>query len=146
MNPHYCLGFLFSKSRNKVMLIKKKKPEWQAGKLNGVGGKLEKNEMPHDAMVREFYEETGIWVRDWNPVASLQFNYGSDAYTTVHLFTAVGDWLTMVPRRDLPERANWYFWNDYITLPTIPNLKWLVPLCRNVLTGHAEILRLVTPL
>lgn len=56
----YVLGFAFSKDKKEVILIEKQKPDWQKGKLNGVGGKIEKDEMPHLAMVREFEEETGV--------------------------------------------------------------------------------------
>lgn len=43
-----------------VALIRKKRPDWQAGKVNGVGGKIERGEKAHAAMVREFQEETGV--------------------------------------------------------------------------------------
>jgi 8-oxo-dGTP diphosphatase len=52
-------GFFFDEARTKVALIRKKKPDWQKGKLNGVGGKIEEEEGPHTAMAREFEEETG---------------------------------------------------------------------------------------
>lgn len=57
-----------------VVLIKKIKPEWQAGKYNFVGGKLEPNEKPVDAMVREFVEETGVMTvaSDWEYVGKMQ--------------------------------------------------------------------------
>jgi 8-oxo-dGTP diphosphatase len=56
----YVVGFMFSMNRDGVLLIRKNRPEWQAGKLNGVGGKIEDGETPRAAMVREFREETGI--------------------------------------------------------------------------------------
>ena len=37
----YVCGFLFSPDRKKVLLIRKRRPAWQAGKLNGVGGKVD---------------------------------------------------------------------------------------------------------
>lgn len=39
----YVLGFMFSTEDRgqKVALIKKLKPKWQAGLLNGIGGKIE---------------------------------------------------------------------------------------------------------
>ena len=37
-----------------VVLTHKNRPAWQAGKLNGVGGKIELLESPVAAMVREF--------------------------------------------------------------------------------------------
>jgi ADP-ribose pyrophosphatase len=41
-----------------VALVKKKKPEWQLGKFNGIGGHVENNETIERANIREFYEET----------------------------------------------------------------------------------------
>ncbi len=40
----YVLGFAFDEDYEWVALIKKNRPQWQAGKLNGVGGKIEPNE------------------------------------------------------------------------------------------------------
>lgn len=54
----YVLGFLFSEDGSRVLLIWKNRPAWQAGKLNGIGGKIEDGEQPLDAMKREFVEET----------------------------------------------------------------------------------------
>ena len=34
----YVCGFLFSRDRARVLLIRKRRPAWQAGKLNGLGG------------------------------------------------------------------------------------------------------------
>jgi 8-oxo-dGTP pyrophosphatase MutT (NUDIX family) len=43
-----------------VLLIKKRRPEWQKGLLNMVGGKVEPTDADHAcAMAREFREETG---------------------------------------------------------------------------------------
>jgi 8-oxo-dGTP diphosphatase len=63
----YVVGFMFSPEKHIVVLIRKNRPEWQAGKLNGIGGKIEPNEAPIDAMVREFREETGVetTTEDW---------------------------------------------------------------------------------
>lgn len=56
----YVLGFAFIPDRSKVLLIEKKRPAWQLGMLNGVGGKVEQGELISAAMAREFQEETGI--------------------------------------------------------------------------------------
>ena len=66
----YVAGFLFSADLSKVLLIRKLKPAWQAGKLNGVGGKVEPGETPTAAMVREFYEEAGGHIYNWKYFAS----------------------------------------------------------------------------
>lgn len=65
MERHYVLGFCRDIQTNQLLLIEKTHPPFQAGKLNGIGGKLEKYETIHDAMVREFKEETGLLVSDW---------------------------------------------------------------------------------
>jgi hypothetical protein len=36
----YVVGFLFRNNLSEVALIKKDRPAWQAGHLNGIGGKL----------------------------------------------------------------------------------------------------------
>jgi 8-oxo-dGTP pyrophosphatase MutT (NUDIX family) len=59
MNVEYVLCFMFNDDFSKVAMIRKKKPEWQAGLLNGIGGKVEPEEYPRIAMLREFEEETG---------------------------------------------------------------------------------------
>lgn len=56
----YVLGFCFDERRENVVLIKKLRPAFQAGKLNGIGGKVEGEETITTAMIREFYEETGV--------------------------------------------------------------------------------------
>lgn len=56
----YVVGYCFSPDMSAVALIEKLKPEWQKGKLNGVGGKVEAGETPQEAMAREFEEEAGV--------------------------------------------------------------------------------------
>lgn len=58
---HYVLGFVFNKSKNQVLLVEKKKPKWQAGHWNGIGGKIEQNDnSPLAAIVRESVEEADV--------------------------------------------------------------------------------------
>lgn len=71
----YVLGFAFAPKANAVLLFQKDRPAWQAGRINGVGGKVQ----PHDpdiyeAMRREFAEETGIHTRaaDWRHYARME--------------------------------------------------------------------------
>lgn len=63
----YVVGFMFSPDLRSVALIRKLKPAWQLGKLNGIGGKVEAGEQDINAMVREFDEETGVATQpgDW---------------------------------------------------------------------------------
>lgn len=65
----YVLGFCFSMDYRKIVLIRKKTPEWQAGMLNGVGGKIEDTETADEAMRREFLEEAGVELNTWTNFA-----------------------------------------------------------------------------
>src|SRR4051812_3192633 len=65
MSNQYVCGFAFD-LLGRLVLIRKKRPEWQAGRLNGVGGHQEPGETPEVAMAREFYEETGVGCRAEN--------------------------------------------------------------------------------
>lgn len=79
----YVLGFMFNSDATKVALIRKNKPKWQEGKLNGIGGKVELDEISLTAMVREFEEETGVktLLPDWENYAFLDGDYFSmDVY------------------------------------------------------------------
>lgn len=68
MRQDYVVGFAFNSDKSKVVLILKNRPAWQAGKLNGIGGKIDPGETPHEAMVREFQEECGVETtpQDWH--------------------------------------------------------------------------------
>jgi 8-oxo-dGTP diphosphatase len=81
----YVVGFMFDEQMKNVLLIVKDHPEWQAGKLNGIGGHIETGETPVEAMVREFYEEAGVMTEyaGWVHVLTLQFEYA-----TVDFFAA----------------------------------------------------------
>jgi 8-oxo-dGTP diphosphatase len=56
----YVCGFLFSEDGEKVLLIRKNRPEWMKGMSNGIGGKVEAGESVHEAMRREGLEEAGV--------------------------------------------------------------------------------------
>jgi 8-oxo-dGTP diphosphatase len=72
----YVLGFVFDAGCNQVLLIRKRRPAWQAGTLNGIGGRIEDGDLgAAEAMSREMREETGVEVaaREWTLFAELVY-------------------------------------------------------------------------
>lgn len=74
MTTCYSLGFAFNPDMTQVALIKKLRPEWQAGFLNGIGGHVESKETFKQCVGREFYEETGVatLLSEWRSVAHIE--------------------------------------------------------------------------
>lgn len=56
----FSVGFAIDINRMQVALIRKNRPKWQRGQLNGVGGHQKVNESPVGCMRREALEEIGL--------------------------------------------------------------------------------------
>lgn len=89
----YTLGFMFDVNTGHVALIRKARPEWQAGKLNGIGGHKEYGESPKECQVREFREETGkvTTPEDWRLYCTLQGKNKSGRTYRVFCYWSMGD-------------------------------------------------------
>lgn len=120
---YYVLGFCFSEERDQVVLIRKKKPEWQRGRMNGVGGKLEANETPQEGMSREFEEETGIRLlpHEWDKFAVLR---GPDY--AVHVFRVFSGGALWAKTQE-EELVSLHSIHD-LPMNMLPNLRYLIPL------------------
>jgi 8-oxo-dGTP diphosphatase len=120
MIQEYACGFLFSPDRARVLFIRKRRPAWQAGRLNGVGGKVEQGETPAQAMRREFREEAGLDVADWQHVLTLT---GRD--WRGHFFRSFGEVGTARTMTD--ERLEVHAVRP-LPPDVIPNLNWMIPM------------------
>lgn len=136
----YVCGFLFSPDRSRVLLIRKRKPAWQAGRLNGVGGKVEPGETPAIAMRREFIEEAGLDVRDWKEgvVLTGDPSPADPRGWRGHFYRAVAD--VNAARAMTEEQLEVH---PVYPLPrdTIPNLHWIIPLLLDDEVTHARSYR-----
>ena len=120
----YVLGFLFSIDESRVALIAKQKPQWQKGKFNGIGGKMEDfDDSFQSGMTREFKEETGVEVSNWTYCIVHDF---SNCY--LHIFRAFSDSIDDIKKQPNEIEKPKVF--DVSDLPDnmIPNLKWIIPL------------------
>lgn len=122
----YVAGFLFTTDRQQVVLVQKKKPTWQAGRHNGVGGKLEPGETWQDCMEREFREETGVTIpaHAWQHTVTL-FN----EHFECRFFRAFSEEARNVKTAE-QEEIHLHYVHDVMSrrLALIDNLYWLVPL------------------
>jgi 8-oxo-dGTP diphosphatase len=116
----YVVGFMFTPGKDQVVLIKKARPQWQEGLLNGVGGKVEPGETPSDAMRREFREETSIDLTFWNDFGCI---FGPEYL--VHLFRGASAHAYNV-RTMTDETVGLYSVSDLRRLPTVSNVPALV--------------------
>lgn len=124
----YVAGFLFSEDKQEVLLIRKIKPEWQKGLLNGVGGKIEEfDKIPLDAMIREFEEEAGVHITNWKSVVTLMGIRDKIQTYSVDFFSAINDKIYQTEAQT--EEA--LVIADTFNLPenVIFNLRWLIPFC-----------------
>lgn len=118
---HFVLGFIFNRQKDEVLLVEKKRPEWQKGFWNGIGGKIKLDETPWDAMDREAFEETDN---------SFEFAHAITFVCpggTVFVFRAIVP-STVIPFRQKEDEL--LTPHRIISLPKniMPNLKWMIPL------------------
>lgn len=116
-----------------VALTRKRRPAWQVGKLNGVGGHVKLGEAPGCAMRREFREEAGIDIaeEDWRLIAFIECeDLSTGRPCKLYFFT------TDIPgyealRSMTDEAVAWWRVNDVVRDPDlVENLRWLIPLAR----------------
>jgi 8-oxo-dGTP diphosphatase len=131
----YVLGFCFERRTDQVVLIRKVKPEWQRDKLNGVGGKIEGDETPTEAMVREWREETGEDRDHWEQFLSLNFPgasvYCFRAFCDLSMANTVTDEKIIRVNADSLQVGKHYFGYKLMN-----NLPWLVAFALSNEEGH----------
>lgn len=124
---HYVVGFQFNNDGDRVAVIRKGRPEWQAGLWNGIGGGVERGESVKDAMEREFSEETGVFQGSviWRPFVDLR----TWTHNLVTFFSSFTDSVELV-RTATDEEVNVYSLGRLHALKEqlVPNVLWLIEL------------------
>lgn len=144
----YVCGFAFNPGYSKVALIEKRRPDWQAGLWNGIGGHVEEGESPLEAMRREFAEEAGLYVPTWECFAELLDATDPGSARWRVLFYCVAGQPLGELRTLTDERVHSWRVDDLMHLDVVPNLRWLIPLAtqrevRGKLRGTAGSDRIV---
>jgi ADP-ribose pyrophosphatase YjhB (NUDIX family) len=122
---NYVNCIAFDNNKN-ILLIKKKRPDWQDGYFNGLGGKIEFAESTREAMSRKFQEESDINVHKHNWIYVCDMVNSNTDSSKVTFFTIKLDELNYNSKTD--EKlfiVNYYYLNNYKLLP---NLKALIEL------------------
>jgi 8-oxo-dGTP diphosphatase len=119
--PAFVLALLYSADLRHVVLMRRTRPAWQAGRVNALGGRLLGGESSAAAARREAREECGADVAEWREVLVWE-----DAEYRMHVVRAVSD--QALAARTLEDQE--VFLADVNALPdnVIDNLRWLVPL------------------
>ena len=139
MTIEYVAGFLFSHDLTNVALIKKNRPDWQAGKLNAIGGHIEETDVsPLYAMRREFEEETGVNIVYWNNFAKIQ---QMDKFA-VHFFASTGELKYLETMTD--EEVKVIHVDNLKYHDTIENIPWLMHLAIDCLTDNRPLFAEIT--
>jgi len=115
------IGFLFSNDSSKVLLMKRLFPEYDNQQLfTGIGGHVDEGEDSFEAMFREFIEEAGIVITDWELFARLE-----KGELEISFFRAFSD---SIFQNKTMEDDTVMICSIPFNLPSHPNLKWLLPL------------------
>lgn len=136
---HYVVGFCIDIGYDAVILIQKTRPEWQRGRLNGVGGGVERGESAHAAMVREFTEETGLFIASWKHFADMMTLRGD----RVDFFVTLRDMATMpMPTSNTDETVTIVNISNLSAKDTLPNVPWLIQMGLSTIVAGKETTRL----
>jgi 8-oxo-dGTP diphosphatase len=134
----YVVGFVFSKDKNHILLIKKLRPKWQNGFLNGIGGKIEESESPIEAMDRECEEETGLHL-SWEYRGIMNGINGDGKSFECHMFFAYDDMIWEFEQKE-DEPLGVYSVEELNDKKLIDNLHFLIPFGRY--SNREEFMRL----
>jgi 8-oxo-dGTP diphosphatase len=117
----FVLALLFTRDASRLVLMRRTRPAWQAGRVNALGGKVAPDECPLVGARREVREEAGVDVAGWE-----EFLVWSDPEYRMHAVRAFDD--RALDARSCEDQP--VFLADSTALPhnVIDNLRWLVPL------------------
>lgn len=135
----FTLGFVFNADLAKVLLVHKQRPDWQSGRINGIGGKIVGDESALNCIVREWKEESALAIQpeNWIRYALIKQLEGN---VVVFASKFTGD-MSEATQNDY-EMIEWF---DITNLPqnSLSNLIWLVPMAKQIIEGKKFDVKIV---
>lgn len=121
---NYVLGFLIDLSSNEILLIKKNRPAFQAGKLNGIGGKMEEGETPIESLIREVWEETNLKTqeKEWWYFGKMNLPEGGHVFLFKSFRNDLNQAVSMTDEEVVVRKIDL----NQLKKEVMPNLIWLI--------------------
>lgn len=117
----FVLAFLYSMDQQQVVLMRRTRPSWQAGRVNALGGGIIDGETASSAARREVREECGVDVAEWTEVL-----VWDDAEYRMHVMRAMSP--RAIEARTMEDQEVFLASVEALPANVIDNLRWLVPL------------------
>lgn len=118
----YTLSTVFT--IREVLMVRRSKPDWQAGKLNLPGGHVEDDENPIDAADRELREEIGLKSKSIELCGKI-IGDSFEVHVFNHEAKGMGEYNSHTDTGDVVEEIDVF---DLRHHKVIPNLKIIIPL------------------
>jgi 8-oxo-dGTP diphosphatase len=119
---HFVLGLIFDNTKQNILLVQKKRPDWMKDYYNGIGGKIKLDETPIQAMYREGIEETAF-SHSWVHTITFVCPGG-----TVYVFVAISGMSDHIGYNQVEDEKLEVFNMNNLPAKLMHNLKWIIPL------------------
>jgi 8-oxo-dGTP pyrophosphatase MutT (NUDIX family) len=128
-----CSRYHATKEQYQVLVVLKNRPEWQAGKYNLIGGKVE-DELPDVAAKRELFEEAGLKASKMVLMGTLHGETEKEGVVQsniIYCFKALLEdgYAALEPRPEETEPVFWMSMEDVLNNKRLmPNLRVIIPM------------------
>lgn len=138
----YVVAFIFTPGLTWVNLIRKNKPQWQKGALNGIGGKIEEGESPMQAVIRELKEESGTSFEEDNliEVGMMKGTNNDESAFEVYIFTGVHK-TPLIDQEEEP--IDLYMVDKVSSVKHVENIPMLIEACMYRIAGKSHFDRII---